>query len=38
MVGMGLLALLALQSAWQARRLPPEPAAGAEPNVPTAHW
>ena len=38
MVGMALLGLLALQSAWQARHLEAEPVPGAEPNVPTAHW
>ncbi len=39
MVGMALLAVLALQSAWQASRNQPEPAApDAEPHVPTAHW
>ena len=38
MVGMALLALLALQSAWQASRTPLEPAQDAEPHVPTAHW
>lgn len=38
MVGMALLALLALQSAWQASRTQPEPAHDAEPQVPTAHW
>lgn len=38
MVGMVLLSLLALQSAWQASIPAPEPAQDAEPNVPTAHW
>lgn len=38
MGGMVLLALLALQSAWQAWFALPEPASGAEPHVPTAHW
>ena len=38
MGGMLLLALLALQSAWQAWQAQPEPANGAEPHVPTAHW
>ena len=38
MVGMLLLAVLALQSAWKARHLPVEPAPDAEPQVPTAHW
>lgn len=36
MVGMALLSLLALQSAWQASRLQPAPV--AETAVPTAHW
>jgi TRAP-type C4-dicarboxylate transport system permease small subunit len=40
MVGMVLLAVLALQSAWQVwhSRPEPEPAHGTEPRVPTAHW
>lgn len=42
MVGMGLLAVLAAQSAWQAWRPAPAaaaaPPAGAEPVVPVAHW
>jgi TRAP-type C4-dicarboxylate transport system permease small subunit len=40
MVGMAMLALLALQSAWQAWHAgpEPEPAMGADPKVPTAHW
>jgi TRAP-type C4-dicarboxylate transport system permease small subunit len=38
MVGMLLLAVLALQSAWKARHLPAEPAPDAEAQVPTAHW
>jgi TRAP-type transport system small permease protein len=38
MVGMALLGLLALQSAWQAWHAQPEPAQGDEPKVPTAHW
>lgn len=39
MVGMVLLGLLALQSAWASWRQPAEPAAaGAEPPVPAAHW
>ena len=38
MVGMALLAVLSLQSAWQASRTRPEPAQDAEPQVPTAHW
>ena len=38
MVGMALLGLLALQSAWQAAQPKPEPAPDAEPKVPTAHW
>jgi TRAP-type transport system small permease protein len=38
MGGMVLLAVLALQSAWQAWVASPEPAAGAEPQVPVAHW
>lgn len=38
MGGMVLLALLALQSAWQAWVAQPEPASDAEPHVPTAHW
>jgi TRAP-type transport system small permease protein len=38
LVGMVLLALLALQSAWKASRTQPAPAPDAEPHVPTAHW
>lgn len=38
MGGMALLALLALQSAWQASRTQPERAPDAQPPVPTAHW
>jgi TRAP-type C4-dicarboxylate transport system permease small subunit len=38
MAGMVMLALLALQSAWQAWHAELEPAQAAEPNVPTAHW
>jgi len=38
MVGMALLSLLALQSAWQASRAQPGPVQDAEPHVPTAHW
>lgn len=39
MVGMALLAVLALQSAWRAWFNPPAaPAADAEPQVPVAHW
>ncbi|MES2717844.1 MAG: TRAP transporter small permease subunit [Pseudomonadota bacterium] len=38
MVGMALLALLALQSAWQALRTQPGPAHQVEHPVPTAHW
>jgi TRAP-type transport system small permease protein len=38
MVGLLLLAVLALQSAWQALRTQPEPIATAEPQVPVAHW
>ena len=39
MCGMGLLAVLALQSAWQTAFAPPEPASSAEePPVPVAHW
>ena len=38
MVGMALLGLLALQSAWQVWHASTEPVRNAEPNVPTAHW
>ena len=38
MGGMVLLALLALQSAWQAWHAQPEPASDGEPHVPVAHW
>lgn len=41
MVGMALLALLALQSAWATWRAQPQAAASAagdEPRVPAAHW
>jgi TRAP-type C4-dicarboxylate transport system permease small subunit len=38
MGGMVLLALLALQSAWQAWVAQPEPASTDEPRVPVAHW
>jgi TRAP-type transport system small permease protein len=38
MVGMALLGLLALQSAWQAWHTQPEPAHSGEHHVPTAHW
>lgn len=38
MVGMALLAVLALQSAWRAWRPLPAAAPDAEPAVPVAHW
>ncbi|MBN8489928.1 MAG: TRAP transporter small permease [Burkholderiales bacterium] len=38
MGGMTLLALLALQSAWQCWHVQPEAKASAEPVVPQAHW
>ena len=38
MGGMVLLALLAVQSAWQSWFAQPEPASDAEPHVPVAHW
>ena len=38
MAGMALLALLALQSAWQVWHSSTEPVPNAEPSVPTAHW
>ena len=38
MGGMVLLALLAVQSAWQSWHAQPEPASDAEPHVPVAHW
>jgi TRAP-type transport system small permease protein len=38
LAGMVMLALLALQSAWRAWRLPAEAAAPAEDQVPVAHW
>ena len=38
MVGMGLLAVLALQSAWRAWFVQPAAESGAEPAVPAAHW
>jgi TRAP-type transport system small permease protein len=38
MGGMVLLALLALQSAWQTWHAQPEPASDGEPHVPVAHW
>jgi len=38
MGGMALLALLALQSAWQAWCTQPQSARDAEPHVPAAHW
>jgi TRAP-type transport system small permease protein len=38
MGGMVLLAVLAVQSAWQAWTAQPEPASDAEPHVPVAHW
>jgi TRAP-type transport system small permease protein len=38
MVGMALLGLLALQSAWQAWHAQAEPAVADEHHVPTAHW
>ena len=38
MGGIAMLAVLAVQSAWQAWCAPPEPQSGAEPHVPTAHW
>jgi TRAP-type C4-dicarboxylate transport system permease small subunit len=38
MLGMTLLGLLALQSAWQATQHLPAPAPDAETPVPTAHW
>ena len=38
MGGMVLLAVLAVQSAWQAWFAQPEPASDAEPHVPAVHW
>lgn len=38
MVGLALLAVLALQSAWRAWFTPPAPTTDAEPQVPVAHW
>ena len=38
MGGMALLALLALQSAWQSWHAQPETKTSAEPAVPQAHW
>jgi TRAP-type transport system small permease protein len=38
MVGMVLLAVLALQSAWQAAFAHPTPAHDGDPPVPAAHW
>jgi TRAP-type C4-dicarboxylate transport system permease small subunit len=38
MSGMALLAVLALQSAWQAWFAQPRPAHEVEPPVPAAHW
>jgi TRAP-type transport system small permease protein len=38
LIGMALLGLLALQSAWQAWHARLEPAHGDEHHVPTAHW
>jgi TRAP-type transport system small permease protein len=38
MGGMVLLAILALQSAWQAWFAQPEPVIEGEPHVPAAHW
>jgi TRAP-type transport system small permease protein len=38
MCGMVLLALLALQSAWQTAFAPAEPAPSTEATVPVAHW
>jgi TRAP-type C4-dicarboxylate transport system permease small subunit len=38
MGGMVLLAVLALQSAWQAWHARPEPASDGETRVPVAHW
>ena len=38
MGGMVLLALLALQSAWQAWFAQPQPEIEGEPHVPVAHW
>jgi TRAP-type transport system small permease protein len=38
MVGMALLAVLALQSAWRAWQAQPQIAHDAEPQVPVAHW
>lgn len=38
MVGMAMLSLLALNSAWQVWRSEPSPLAEAEPQVPAAHW
>jgi TRAP-type transport system small permease protein len=38
MGGMVLLAVLAVQSAWQAWTAQPEAANDAEPHVPVAHW
>lgn len=38
MVGMSLLAVLALQSAWQATFAQPATSHDGEPHVPVAHW
>jgi TRAP-type transport system small permease protein len=38
MLGMALLAVLALQSAWRAWFAQPTTTADAEPPVPVAHW
>ncbi|MBT2323951.1 TRAP transporter small permease [Variovorax paradoxus] len=38
MLGMALLSVLALQSAWRAWFAPPAVNADAEPQVPAAHW
>ena len=38
MVGMVLLAVIALQSAWHAWRTEPSVAVGGDPKVPVAHW
>ena len=38
MVGMAMLALLAVSSAWHAWRTQPSLRADAEPRVPAAHW
>lgn len=38
MVGLAMLGLLALQSAWKAWLLPPIEISNAEPAIPQAHW